>query len=183
MRRARLVLVGLLLAACSLEPGATPISDTPLPATRSPLTPVVTTGAWHIAPVEPDPLTGETTTSISLDSSTGRSQRGDPITLVIRCRAGTTDIYIDWHQVVNTESQTVDWGLGYGSLSSASWRVSTDNEATFYPGDDVSQVKEFFGHTRLVVLTTPSGYLPITATFDITGIQNAVAGVRQTCGW
>lgn len=201
------VLLALLSVGCVSAPSATPIviyvTPSPGPATAQPTVPPTptrapsptptptrrptpsppNTGFWAIAPVERDPISDKPTTHISLSSSSGRSEFGDPITLVIRCKDGITDIYINWHQFVDTESHPVEWRLGAGSTGSGNWSVSTDYEATFYPGDDVGQVKNFFGATQLVARTTPYGSNTITAEFNITGVENAVVGVRQSCGW
>jgi hypothetical protein len=40
-----------------------------------------------------------------------------------------------------------------------------------------------FRETQFIARTTPDGRAPITATFDISGVENAVANVREACGW
>jgi hypothetical protein len=53
---------------------------------------------------------------------------------------------------------------------------------TNYGGPDTAFIESLFGETRLVAqLTSESG--PVTAVFDIAGIEHAVANVRETCGW
>jgi type VI secretion system protein VasI len=200
----------LVLAGCVSGPAATPIiiyvtappptpgliasappnkpspSDTPTRAATLTPRPTPTppnTGRWRIAPTERDPISDKPTANITLSSTTGRSQFDDPITLVIRCKDDEMDLYINWHQFVNNDSQEVELRLGNGTPVTRSWSNSTDYEATFYPSDPTQQIKNMFGSTTLVARTTPYSSNTITATWDITGIENAIANVRDACGW
>ena len=75
----------------------------------------------------------------------------------------------------------MDTRIGDGPVTTDNWFNTTETE-TGYGGSDVAFIKSLFGETQLVLRTTTIDGT-ITAVFDITGIENAVASVREACGW
>lgn len=60
---------------------------------------------------------------------------------------------------------------------------SSDNSATFYPGDHEELIKRLAVSKRLVARTQPYNESPVTAVFDLTSIREAVTPVREACGF
>jgi type VI secretion system protein VasI len=61
--------------------------------------------------------------------------------------------------------------------------MSSNQQATFYPSNDVDYVKALMTADRLVAQVTLHSGNPITAIFDTQGLDNAVKPLRQSCGW
>lgn len=48
---------------------------------------------------------------------------------------------------------------------------------------EVSIVESMHGTTTLAVSTTPTGKAPLTAIFDIEGIEDSLRNIRSACEW
>ena len=156
-------------AATAPMASATPVSD-------------VGTGAWSVGPIEVDPMTDDRRALVSLVAESGTVWYGDPYTLTIECADGSTELTVTWLWDLGPERLIdVDTRIGDGEVTRESW--FNDGQATSYGGADTTFIESLFGATRLAhEVKVHDGGLA-TAVFDITGIENAVAMVRQACGW
>ena len=138
-----------------------------------------------------------------LRADSGEGTYGDPIALGIRCKSGVTDVLIAWESFLGTDKTTVTHRVGEAPAQTIEWGISTDHTITVYPIRRSVPVPPGWGMTeipgthplefilelleadipRLVVRVVPYGESPITAIFDLTGMENAVEGVRAACGW
>lgn len=142
------------------------------------------TGMWVVGDIETDPLTDAPTAVLSLDASSGANAFGNAITLVIRCSNGDTELYAVWGDYLGSDTLvSVDTRVGDDEVSHDLWSSSTDNTATFYWGDVVPFVRRLMAADRLVLKTTPYNASPVTAVFDLAGMENALANVREACDW
>src|SRR5256886_15776047 len=88
----------------------------------------------------------------------------------------------DWSSdVCSSDLTPVITRLGAGEAKNQKWPLSTDNKATFYPGDAAAFLEQLLAADRLVAQTTPYGESPITAVFDLAGLSAAVEALRG--GW
>lgn len=87
-----------------------------------------------------------------------------------------------WSDYLGSEAR-VTWRVGDEDAEVARWSLSTDNEATFYPYDDISFIKQLLGTDRFVAQVTPYDESPITAVFDLTGLANVIHPLQEACGW
>src|SRR5256885_9506138 len=71
--------------------------------------------------------------------------------------------------------------LGAGEAKNQKWPLSTDNKATFYPGDAAAFLEQLLAANRFVAQTTPYSESPITAVFDVAGLSAAVKPLREVC--
>lgn len=148
---------------------ATPVSD-------------VGIGAWDVRPLEIDPMTDDPRALVYLTAESGTSRFGIPITLSIGCTDESTRLTVSWIDWLGRDDLIkVDTRIGDGPVTTDHWINTTETE-TGYGGSDVAFIKSLFGETQLVLRTTTVDGT-ITAVFDITGIENAVASVREACGW
>src|SRR6266566_2151972 len=122
------------------------------------LTPITTpqagVGAWQVSD-KTNPLDDSRTVTLDLAATSGRSVYGKPIVLVLRCQSHKTE----------------------------NWGVSTDHTATFYHSDPVAFIQELMAADRFVAQVIPYNESPITAVFDLTGLQTAVKPLRDDCAW
>ena len=130
-----------------------------------------------------NPLDDSNTVLLYTVSSEGQSRWRRPITLILRCRSNKTELFINWQDYLGRDTTHVTTRIGSGDAETKSWGLSTDNEATFYPNNDVRFIKELLGNDRLVAQTTPFNESPITAIFNISGLNEAITPLRDECEW
>jgi len=148
---------------------------------RAPAATTVTgAGAWQVS-TQKNPLDDTRTVILSLSATTGQSQFGDAIWLVVRCQSGQINAFINWSSYLGLEQTPVTTRLGTGEAKTQKWLLSTDNKATFYPGDDAAFLEQLLAADRFVAQTTPYNESPITAVFELAGLSAAVKPLREVC--
>ncbi|QKV20190.1 type VI secretion system-associated protein TagO [Oricola thermophila] len=114
---------------------------------------------------------------------------GDHIRLLVRCVENTTALifhtgchmtssdYNDYGNITyrldSDKAQTV---RGYESTNNRSLGLWTGSRS-------IPVIKQMFGKSVMVVRMTPFGENPFTATFNITGLEEAIAPLREACHW
>jgi len=109
--------------------------------------------------------------------------------LLLRCMENTTAVVFRFNDQFMASIQS------YGVIeyridkSPIVWRLytqeSTDNMALgLWRGRAaIPFIKSLLGHETLLVRATPFNESPVTLTYDISGIDNAIAPLRKTCRW
>lgn len=138
-------------------------------------------GKWEIAD-QTNPIDDTRTVVLALAADQGRPHLGDEIVLIIRCQSNQTNLYIDWEDFLGSEAEVIS-RIGNLKAQTQYWNLSTDAKATFFPGNPVDFIQALMQHNSFVAQVTPYSESPVTAVFDTTGLQNAIAPLRQTCGW
>lgn len=112
-----------------------------------------------------------------------------PATLFVRCQENTTAIFIA------TDCHLASGFQGYGKVdvraddkkaTTVSMDASTDNRALgfFNGGKAIPFIqRHLLGGETLRVRFTPFNASPVSAEFDITGIDEAIKPLREQCGW
>ena len=147
-------------------------------------------GKWVIAS-SMNPLTDKPTITAHLAAISGESKWGDPIYLAIRCQNDETDLFINWSMFITTQSPKVTMRIDSGRVLTYPWNISTDYKATLYPDFLLTPITSYLidlielllEADRFVAEVTPYGESPVTATWELVGIEYAVQPVRQACGW
>jgi type VI secretion system protein VasI len=160
-------------------PRATPLPTvTPVP-TITP-TPMPLLGAW-IVTTEVDPLDDSVHTFASLIADEGKGRFGDDIQLTMGCDEGNLVVFIDWHSYFSDGYTSVDIRFDNASPVSSRW-ITFMNQATSPSlGNAPEFAQQLIEAKRLVIQATPYRELPITAIFDLTGIQQASQKVLDGC--
>lgn len=158
-------------------------------------TPVVTQarteGSWRVRS-EKSEFKDTTDWFLSLESDEplrcnmfGQHERA---TLIIRCMENTTSAYI------TTACHLTSGHGGYGNVEyrvddaptrTEAFDASTDNKALglWSGGAAIPFVKRLMDGDELLTRFTPFGESPVSARFDIAGLQSALAPLREACGW
>lgn len=102
-------------------------------------------------------------------------------TLILRCKQGEPEVYINWADYLGSEATPVLTRLGEAKAETKRWSLSTDHRATFYPGDDAAFIRQLLSVERLVAQVTPYSESPVTAVFDLRGLGNAIAPLKAVC--
>jgi len=133
-------------------------------------------GAWRVS-VETNPLDDTLTYFASLEAS---SPARDAPSLSVRCKSGELDVYISWEDFLGTDSQRVTFRFGKQAAESSYWSISSDNTATF-----ATNPKGFLRRLKYVesavAQTTPYNDSPVTAVFNLEGIQAVALEAERYC--
>lgn len=169
------------LACYDREAGRTPSAST-LPQG---------TGKWVVRK-ETSKLTDQPTVVMSIDSDEVVDcgwNRGQKIGLVLRCMENKTVLYFSTGCHM-TASQYNDYGnityrLDDEKARTVGGDASTDNRALglWNGGKSIPVIKQMYGRKQMIVRMTPYSESPFTATFDISGAEEASKPLREACGW
>ena len=102
--------------------------------------------------------------------------------LLIRCKENTTDVIVQWGTYLGIDETAVIMRLGKDKAKERSWTISTNYEAVFAPSP-INLTKEMMKHNSILLNVTPHGSNPVTAEFDLIGLQDAVKPLKEACGW
>lgn len=171
------------LACYDKEAGRTPKQK------RIPSSP--SSGNWQVS-TETSAMTDRTNVYAHVDSDEPVNcgwNRGAKIRLIARCMDNTTSLVFQTGCHM-TSSEYTDYGdiqyrLDDDNARTVSTQESTNNRALglWNGARSIPFIKQMFGKSKLVVRMTPYGENPFTASFNITGLENAVTRLRASCGW
>lgn len=172
-------------AARQASPGT---SATTTGGGASPATVTKPTGKWDLRTAQSsmdDSKTVHATLQAS-NSIEGWPRKTVKPTLFIRCKERKTEVFVQTDMPANPElgkfqQHTVQLRLDKKPATSVTADAATSNDALFLGG--AAMAKRFLGHTTLVFRFTPYNSPPQDATFDLTGIGEAVKPVKEACGW
>jgi type VI secretion system protein VasI len=151
--------------------------------------PVKPMGKWAVS-TEKSPIDDTTNVFLSLASSEDISARfggPGPMRVFLQCRENKTLIYFTFngHFMSDHQHGKVTYRLDDAPSGTINMQESTDHEALgLWNGRaSIPFVKKMFGHDTLLIRATPFSESPVTATFPITGLENAIEPLRKSCGW
>jgi len=141
-----------------------------------------TVGEWIIRE-ETNPVNDNRIVMVALRSASGTNRMGGQIALILRCIRRVTDLMINWQAYLGSEANVLT-RVGVEEAETSSWGLSGDSQATFLPGNsDVEFVQRLLDVDQLVAQVTPYNENPITAVFELDGIQEAIIPLREACEW
>lgn len=145
-------------------------------------------GNWIVS-TDRDPIDDSAVIVASLNAESGQGRLGGTVSIVARCASNTTEFYADWVNYLGDDSRSVydeyknvEVRVGDNPAASERWSISTDKQATFAPAA-VPLLKRMANSDRLVLRTTPYNESPVTAVFDLTGIEEAIRPLAEECSW
>jgi type VI secretion system VasI family protein len=97
------------------------------------------------------------------------------------CQGTTTVALIAWTEDLGSGRIQIETRAGDGPAATAPWLIADGKTTGLVPA--VELVKSLLGETRLVVRAPTAGGGFTTGSFDITGVDAALADVRSGCGW
>ena len=133
-----------------------------------------------------DPLDDSVTVTVhrDADSDSGVGRFGVKVaTLIGRCRSNTTDVYITWGELMDTDESFVTVRT-VGDAYSDFWGVSTDYDTTFAPRP-IPLLREVAEAERVVVRATPYSENPRTLIWELDAddAREAIEQVAEACNW
>jgi type VI secretion system protein VasI len=158
-------------------------SEDPDPTAEAPLDSEgeADTGSWLVI-VDSDPITDEKVFLALLDAESGRNEFGTAPTLILRRTGEHDEVYISWSDYFADDYVRVTHRIDQAEPETRSWAVSTDDDATFFPGDATALMRDLADAERLVVRTTPYNASPITAVFALEGLEEGLLQNQEVVG-
>lgn len=145
-------------------------------------------GEWLVVPIQ-DEMTDERG-MIAVLSAKREVQIGGYLTtrprLAIRCKAKVTKVFIDFGAHITARNDTrLRLRLGEEAARYEVWDMALNHKAAgvWTNREAISFVKSLLGQERFLVEVTPEGESSTVVAFDLTGIETAVASVREKCNW
>ena len=119
--------------------------------------------------------------SLLLDADFGQSSSGENISMVLRCRADLTDMYIIWGDSLETEKVPVVVKLDNKNIETELWERSKSLKTSFRDRP-THLLRQMMLHEK-AVFQVKVGQNPITAIFDISGLRKVIRPIRELCNW
>jgi len=137
-------------------------------------------GKWKIR-TDVSPMDDKKSFYLSLDADTPVRtgyKSGTP-TLLIRYKEREFSCFINYGFFLGTDSIEVTHRLDQGQPVTREWNISTDHEAVFVPGDEKTFVGALMKANSIVVRLTPFSESPVTTTFDLRGLKDAMKPIIE----
>lgn len=142
---------------------------------------IMGSGKWRVD-TEINPLNDTKSVFLTITADKGFSKWNKNITMTARCMNNKTELYINWGSYLGRKAR-VTTRIGKNKSTTKNWTVSTDSKASFYRGKTISLLKMMAKNEKVVFQITPYSENPVTAIFDIRGLNNALVPLSKTCGW
>ena len=140
-------------------------------------------GKWQTE-VTTDPTDDSACYHFTLKADTGTDSLGNPVSLHVRESNSGIEVYLHWgnvswfvNSVTDNNMQTVLSRVGIHEAGRRRWKVSNDRKGTFLVGfnDNCHCIRSLMDEETAVFQVTPDQSNSITATFDVRGLQAAMA--------
>ncbi len=137
-------------------------------------------GKWRLR-TDTSPMDDSKSFYLSLDAEApvGTGFREGTPMMIIRFREGDFECYITYPLFLGSDSTDVTVRIGRQQPVTRKWSISTDRKAIFAPGDARQFVRSLMNAESLVVRLTPYGESPATTSFDIHGLNEAIAPIME----
>lgn len=149
------------------------------------------TGGWSVDH-SVSAMTDEATVVLSLESENmipGRLRNtAGPAELILRCMENTTTFFVTMNNLFLSSTGgygRVTYRIDAAPPKTVAMDASTDNEALgLWNGRrSIPVIREMMAGERMVVRLTPFNESPVEASFDIRGLAEAIAPLREACNW
>ncbi len=155
------------------------------------LPPEEATGKWQLQ-AAPSAVSHRTDHTISLASQSMVQCRWTdprPVELRIRCLSNVTSVFLETGCYMASGTNRADGDVSFqiedSETSVARMTAGPDGRSLgFWSGDRaIPFIRALLGKSVLSVRMTPHSDDPISAVFDLRGIDTAIAPARTACGW
>ncbi len=145
--------------------------------------PVIDKGKWVISDeISEIDDSRNVTLFLSADNEISSSYKTVTPTLILRCSENKTETYINWDMFLGSSSIKVLLRHDKEKAKTRRWDTSTDHKATFVRGN-IPFIKKLLKHKKLLIKITPYSASPVTTTFDLRGLEEAIKPLRKACHW
>lgn len=127
---------------------------------------------------------------LALDSKerlAGRFGQKEHARLLFTCREGKTAFYITFggHFMSSTNNGTITYRIDKRPAAKKGMRESTDHQALglWSASEAIPFAKDLFGAQSLYLQATPHSESPVSAEFEIAGLEQAIKPLADACKW
>lgn len=139
------------------------------------------TGKWNVIN-QTNPLNDTNSVILTLVADSGLSKWNKSISLIARCKNNKTELYINWGSYLGRKAR-ITTRIGKNKATTKNWDISTDSKASFYRGKTITLLRTMAKNEKAIFQVTPYNESPITAIFDIKGLNNALIPLAKECNW
>lgn len=142
-------------------------------------------GKWHTS-ITTSPIDDSKNVILSLESDDYiRTPFGEAVTptLFIACREKKTEVFLSWDVYLGLEQTSMLYRLDKQKAVERNWLVSTDTKAVFYKGNDIDFIRKLANSNKMYTKITPYNESPVSATFNLNGLSNALKPLQAACNW
>lgn len=142
-------------------------------------------GKWQTS-VTTSPVDDTNNVVLSLPSNDYiRTPFGETVapTIYVACREKKTEVFINWDVYLGLEQTNMLYRLDKQKAVEKNWSISTDTKAVFYKGSDIDFVRTLAKADKMFARITPYNESPVSATFDLSGLSDALKPLQKACGW
>lgn len=122
---------------------------------------------------------------VQLTLKASRNSYGDNhgVYFIARCKDKKTDVYILWNELI--DDSEVEYKLDDNEPLKGLWSKSTDREATFYYSYLLNEefLQTLFGAKTLSATIVPYNEIPLSVSFNMSGLEVAIIPLRKACAW
>lgn len=137
------------------------------------------TGKWQVSR-KINPIDDSETATLILYADSGENYLGKKVYLVIRCQSSEVNLYIGWNNYLGSKA-LVTTRVGSKKAVKRYWPLSTDSQSSFAENPK-KLINQMLGKQKFIAQVTPYNDSPVTAVFDISGIDIAVKPIIDVCG-
>ena len=122
----------------------------------------------------------------SVEDIMSRSGMKRKATLIVQCKYGVTDLYLDWKSRLlplgqnNKNSMVVTYQFDGKRRKAAEWELSTDRNALFVP-EPIPFLRNLQHFRRFVVTVTPHNEPTQIIVHEIDGLEDALGLIVREC--
>ena len=132
-------------------------------------------GQWQ------EPAPGAEEPELTLTAQVGSSHGEQLPTLRIRCAGGMLEFMMDWHAYLGGRNQVLT-RLGEQDAEALEWKRDPGDQTSVLMQQPKDFVRNMLATNRLYVQAVPFGEDPISAIFDLRGMQAGFAPMAEQCG-
>lgn len=106
-------------------------------------------------------------------------------TLIVRCKENKTVIYINYSAFLGSDEGYLTYRIDKGTAQRVEWGISTNHYSIgLWSGNgSIPFIKKLFGKKQLLTRVEPYSESPVTTTFHIAGLEEAIKPLRKACYW
>lgn len=180
------------LQTCAAKPEATRLAcyDALAEATVSAVAVVPTKSEWAVQ-VQTSPVDDSKNVFLEVRGTNGITDqygRETKITLTLACRENVTAAILNFGGLFMSDLQgagRVTYRVDTSPAQTKSFSESNSHEALglWNGGASIPWIKSLFGGTKMYVEATPYSENVVSDFLPIAGLQEAIAPLREACGW
>lgn len=137
-------------------------------------------GDW-IVDVTESPLNDSKEVSIMRVSNDFENRR-NPAILMLRCQRNKTEAFLSWSEYIGSDNMKVAYRIDKEEAKNVWWNASSTGKASFIP-KAISFIKSLEGKESIYIEAEKYRGGRVSATFDISGIEEVIIPLREACGW